>query len=158
MRKILLATSILMASAIPAFAHDFKAGDLTIDHPIVFETTKTARAGGGYLTITNDGETADRLLSVEADFPRVEVHDTVMDGDVAKMQKVDGLEIPAGETVELSPGGLHVMFMGLPAPFVEGEEVNATLVFENAGRVDIVFNVEVRPAHDHGDHSDHSDH
>ncbi len=168
-RFSLTAVAALLLATATAQAHEYKVGDLMIDHPWAFETAQTAQAGGGYMTITNMGETADRLIAVEADYPRVEVHTTDMDGDVARMRHLeDGLEIPAGETVTLEQGGLHVMFMGLRGdPFEVGEEVPATLVFENAGRIEVMFKIEERKAgqgmghdhsgHDHGDH-DHGDH
>ncbi|MEM8536501.1 MAG: copper chaperone PCu(A)C [Pseudomonadota bacterium] len=148
-------------SASAIHAHDYKVGDLVVDHPMTFATAQSAMAAGGFMTITNNGETADRLVSVNADFPRVEIHTTEVDGDIARMMELeDGIEIPAGETVMLQPGGLHVMFMGLNGdPFEVGEEVGATLVFENAGEVEVMFKVEERKGHgmDHGAH-DHSGH
>ena len=53
-----------------------------------------------------------------------------------------GLEIPAGATVMLKPGGYHIMFMGLKAPFAKDAKVPVTLVFEKAGSIDIVLDVE----------------
>ena len=82
-----------------------------------------------------------------------------MDGDIARMMKVEGITVPAGETVALEPGGFHVMFMGLRGdPFEVGEEIPATLTFENAGDLSILFTVEKRRM-DHGtmDHSGHGD-
>ena len=75
------------------------------------------------------------------------------------MMKVEGITVPAGETVALEPGGFHVMFMGLRGdPFEVGEEIPATLTFENAGDLSILFTVEKRSM-DHGtiDHSRHGD-
>jgi len=147
-----------------ASAHEFKIGDLVIDHPMAFETAQTAQTAGGFMTITNKGDTADRLVAVEADFPRVEIHTTEMDGDVARMMHLeDGILLPAGESITMKPGGYHVMFMGLGGdPFEVDEEVSAMLVFENAGRLEVVFNVEARKMGDHAnmDHGemDHSDH
>lgn len=138
-----------------AFAHEYSAGALNIDHPMSFETT--AKAGGGYMTITNTGESADVLVGVKADFPRVEIHESVEEDGVMKMNHVGRIEIPAGETVELKPGGYHVMFMGLSEPLEEGGTIPATLVFENAGEVEVTFNVEARGEHDHSGH-DHSGH
>ena len=153
-RFSLTAAAVLSLTATATFAHDYQIGDLTIAHPMAFETATTAQTAGGFLTVTNNGETADRLIAVEADFPRVEIHTTEMDGDIARMIHLeDGLEIAAGETVALKPGGYHVMFMGLRGdPFEVGEEVPATLVFENAGRIEILFNVEERAAHMQMDH------
>jgi len=153
--KSFILSAALIASASIATAHDYTIGALSVEHPIAFVTPKTARAGGGYLAITNSGDTDDRLLEVRAEFPRVMIHNTEMDGDVAMMVHLDGLDIPAGETVTLEPGGLHVMFMGLSEPFVEGEKVEATLVFKNAGELEVTFNVEARPAAGGTDHSNH---
>lgn len=145
MKPIALAFSLGMAPSWLA-AQDYRIGDLAVDHPVAFETSKTAMAGAGYLMITNTGDSADTLIAVEADFPRVMVHDTQFQNDVATMVHLDRLKIAPGDTVMFEPGGKHVMFMGLNGdPFEIGETVSATLVFENAGRLDIAFNVEAMP-------------
>ena len=99
----------------------------------------------------------DRLIGIEAGFPRVMLHTTEMDGDIATMPHVEGIAVPAGETIRLVPGGFHIMFMGLNGnPLIEGETFDATLEFENAGTVDVVFNVEARDSDIEGtDHSQH---
>ena len=157
--RIFPAAAVIAFAATALTAHDYKVGDLVIDHPMAFETATTAQTGGGFMTITNNGTKDDTLLNVTADFPRVEIHTTAMDGDIARMMKVDRVTIPAGETVALQPGGFHVMFMGLRGdPFEVGEEIPATLTFENAGDLPIMFTVEPRSM-DHGtmDHSGHGD-
>jgi copper(I)-binding protein len=71
------------------------------------------------------------------------------------MVPVEAVEVPPGQTVTLAPGGMHVMFMGLGAPLTEGEKIDAELVFEKAGRVEVQFNVEPRaetPGTDHAGH------
>ena len=142
-----LATAMLALLPAALLAEDFTAGTLTISQPMAFETAPTAMAGGGYMTITNEGETSDRLIDVRAGYPRVEIHESFEEDGVARMRPVEALEIAPGETVALEPGGLHVMFMGLrDAPFVAGGEVPATLVFERAGEVEIVFDVLPRDA------------
>jgi copper(I)-binding protein len=131
----------------PALAHEYTAGGLEIGHPYAIETAATAKTAAGYLSVTNSGAEADRLLAVEAAFPRVEVHETRTDADgVARMLPVEAVEIPPGATVTLAPRGMHVMFMGLEAPWTAGEEIPATLVFERAGKVPVVFAVEPREA------------
>ncbi len=140
----------------PLMAHDFKAGGLTIDHPYSFATPPTARAGAGYMTITNNGDEADRLIDVKTDFSRNAIHESNMVSGIMKMIFQDkGVEIPAGGSVTLQPGGLHVMFMDLKAPFKDGTELSATLVFEKAGEVPMVFNVSKRSSTDATDHSAH---
>ena len=159
-----LAAFALTCSATMASTHEYQLGDIVIDHPTVFETPKTARAGAGYVTLTNTGSTVDRLIEIKGDFPRVMLHTTEEKDGIARMRHVEALEIPAGRTVVLEPGGFHVMFMGLNGdPFEVGETVTATLVFEKAGAVEIEFLVisrdDAEPAHgDHSGHANHSDH
>lgn len=139
-----LAALVLSAAAQPALAHEFKVGDLTIGHPYAIETAATAQTGAGYLSITNTGTSPDTLTTVIADFPKVQVHTTQTADGVARMVAVETVPIAPGETVTFEPKGLHVMFMGLPAPFKAGDKIPATLVFEHAGKVDVTFNVEPR--------------
>lgn len=154
---LIVATAALLSVSTAIVAHEFKAGDLVVDHPMTFNTAATAKSGGGYLTITNTGEKADRLIGVRADFPKVELHTTEEKDGVARMMHVDAIDVPAGETVALEPGGLHVMFMGLDGdPFEVGEKIPATLIFENAGELDVMFNVEERGSADTTDHSGHN--
>ena len=158
--KIFASTAIaVLFAATMAAAHEYKKGDLVIDHPMAFATAQTAQTAGGFMMITNNGAADDRLVAVEADFPRVEIHTTEMDGDIARMIKLEeGIVVPAGTAVILQPGGLHVMFMGLGGdPFEVGEKVPATLMFENAGALAVTFDVEDRVIGGHGamDHSSH---
>lgn len=149
-----------VAFAAAAAAHEFKAGDLTIGHPYAVETAATAKSAAGYFTVTNAGTAPDRLVAVEAEGVKAEVHETTTDASgVARMAPVAGLDIPAGATVTLAPRGLHVMFTGLTAPWTAGNKVPATLVFETAGAVPVVFNVEARkPAGEAMPGMDHSQH
>lgn len=158
MRPLFIAALTTLIAAQSATAHEFTASNLVIDHPYSFETTATARTGIGFLTITNNGDTPDRLIAVEADFDRVSLHLTEEQDGVARMlPQPDGVVIAPGAVVSLEPGGLHVMFMGLGGdPFELGETIPATLVFEKAGPVDVVFYVESRK--DGMKDMDHSNH
>ena len=85
----------------------------------------------------------DRVVSASSPVAeRVELHETIRDGDVMRMREVEAIELPAGQTVELKPGGLHLMLMGLKAPLKAGETVPVTLKFEKAGDVTVQLNVE----------------
>ncbi len=153
------ALAVLLSAGV-AHAHDYTIADITVTHPKTFETAKTVNVAGGYMTLENSGDTDDKLMEVRvATIPRVELHLSETDANgVARMMKQDGIALPAGETVVLQPGGFHVMFMGLNGdPFELGEEIPATLVFEQAGEVEVIFNVEERGAHDQSgmDHSGH---
>ncbi|MEM1364597.1 MAG: copper chaperone PCu(A)C [Pseudomonadota bacterium] len=145
-----------------AMAHDYKVGDLTIDHPVARATPPNGRVAGGYMTIRNAGSTDDLLLGGAAAYAGdVEVHTMTMDGDVMKMRELtDGLPIPAGGEVKLRPGGLHVMFMDLAEPLADGEKREAVLRFRDAGEVTVTFNVERTIEFDDADgmKMDHSGH
>lgn len=119
-------------------------GDLAISGAFVRATLPNAPVGGGYLTITNTGEEAERLVDAQSAFsPDVQIHEMAVVDDVMRMRQLpEGIEIGAGETVTLAPGGLHLMFMDLAEPFVEGETVPVTLNFEKAGDVEVELSVE----------------
>jgi periplasmic copper chaperone A len=143
-KKLLLAAAFAIGFAPAAIAHEYKLGDLTIGHPFARATPPGATVGGGYLVIENRGTTPERLVSVTTEAsPASELHEMAMANGVMTMRpRSAGIEIPAGGKVELKPGGLHVMLIGLVKPLVKGETIKATLVFEKAGSVDVVFNVE----------------
>jgi copper(I)-binding protein len=77
----------------------------------------------------------------------VEMHEMSMDGDVMRMRAVEGVAIPAGGSVAFGPSGLHLMFTGVTAPFLEGEEIPVTLTFETAGAFEILLPVHAGAAH-----------
>lgn len=139
------ATAAICVFGHSAVADGVKVGDLVIDQAIAFETAKSAKSGSGYFSVANIGVDDDRLIAVKAAFPKVMLHTTEMSEGVAHMSHVDGIDIPAGDSITLEPGGYHVMFMGLNGnPFEVGKSIPATLVFERAGEVEVVFMVEPR--------------
>lgn len=139
----MLAIAVVSPLSTEASAHEFKAGELVLQHPWARATPTGAQVAGGYLTIVNAGSTADRLvggsIAVAAGF---EVHDMAMTGDVMTMKMLKSLEIPAGASVTLAPGGTHLMFTGLRHGLKKGQTVEGSLVFEKAGTVKIDFDVE----------------
>ena len=144
-RVSLLAGAVLAALlALPVHAEDVTIGSLKISAPWARATPKGAAVGGGYLTITNAGNAADRLVSGATDIAgRFELHEMRMDNGVMKMREIgQGVEIRPGEKVEFKPGGYHVMFMGLKQQLVQGQRFKATLQFEKAGKVEVDFAVE----------------
>ena len=142
--SVISAVVLAALSVVPAHADDVTVGSLKISAPWARATPKGAAVGGGYLTITNNGSTPDRLLGGATEFAsRFEVHEMSMDNGVMKMRELaHGLEIKPGEKVEFKPGGYHVMFMGLKQQLVQGQRIKATLQFEKAGKVDIDFAIE----------------
>jgi periplasmic copper chaperone A len=126
-----------------AHAHDFKAGDLHIDHPWARATAPQQPNGAAYFTVANEGA-ADRLLEAQSPVAdRVELHTHDVDSaGVMRMRQVEAIDLPPGETTALEPGGLHVMLIGLENRLVEGEAFPLTLVFEKAGAVEVEVAVE----------------
>lgn len=151
----LLGTLVALFLATAAQAHEFKVGDLEIGHPNIPMPAAKAMVAAGYLTITNNGTASDTLTAITADFAQMSmVHESKVNADgMATMSAIEMLDIPAGETVSLAPGGLHIMFMGLNAPLAEGTRLPATLSFEKAGNVTVEFKVEsAEKAEDHSAH------
>ena len=142
---IFVAAAVLITTG--AGAHEFKVGAIDIGHPWSRPTPKDANIAGGYLTITNKGKTADRLIGGASPAAgQIEVHEVVdVDGMTKTRPLANGIEIKPGKTVELKPGSLRIVLLGLKEPFQLGQKVKGTLVFEKAGPVEIVYNVEENP-------------
>ena len=139
------ALALLCALAAPAaWADTFKSGEITVEDAWARATPKGAPVGVGYLTIRNDGATPDRLIGGASEFAAVQLHEMSMADGVMKMREVaGGLEIPAHGAVTLKPSGYHLMFVGLKQPLALGEKVRASLKFEHAGDISVLF--AVRP-------------
>lgn len=145
----------LFAAAIVAYAPPSGARNaaIAIDDPWAAQTNPGAIVAGGYVTLRNTGTTADRLISAASPrAQRVELHEMSMSDGMMRMRPVQGIDVPAGETATLAPGGLHIMFINIDAQFRNGEQVPVTLRFERAGAVEAVFVVRPRPSGGSGGH------
>jgi len=109
--------------ALPAFAQ------VAVTDAWVRGTVAGQSATGAFMQLRSPTDTA--LVAAKSPVAKiVEIHEMKMDAGVMKMNAVDALAVPAGKTVELKPGGYHVMLMGLAAPLKEGETVPVTLTFK----------------------------
>jgi periplasmic copper chaperone A len=142
--KIWLLAAVLALSGGAAAAETYTVGSIEIGNPWARATPKGASVGGAYMTITNKGTEADRLIGVSSPVAnQTEVHQMAMDKGVMSMRPVQGgLEIKPGQTVVLNPVSLHLMLMGLKQPLAQGERVKATLEFAKAGKLDLEYVVE----------------
>jgi copper(I)-binding protein len=160
-RRLLLAAIPLalatLAAPYPALAQaPAPTGGIAIEAPWARAAIRGG-TGGAFLTIRNTGGVADRLVSVSSPLPRAtELHTTLRDGDVMRMQPVQAVEVPAGGSVTLRPGGLHIMLIGLSQAMRPGETVPLTLTFERAGAVPVQVPVQsagssgpAQPPHSH---------
>lgn len=133
-------------TAPPAAAPAAPAGaSLAIADPWAAATPNGATVAAGYLVVNNPTADADTLVSVSSPrATRVEVHEMKMEGEMMRMRAVETLEAPAGGALVLAPGGYHLMFIGIDAPFLEGQETPVTLTFAKAGAIDVVLPVRDR--------------
>jgi periplasmic copper chaperone A len=139
-----LAITMLLFLSGAAAAEDAKAGPISVKDAWSRATPEGADVGVGYLTITNDGDAPDRLVSAESAFSgQAEIHQMTMNNGVMQMRPVpEGVTIPAKGNVMFSPDSYHLMFMGLKGPLKKGDTVAGSLIFEHAGKVDVTFQVE----------------
>ena len=134
-------------------------GSLALSHPLAAQGAGVvveqpwARAalqggnGGAFLTLRNTGTAPDRLLAASTPLARTtEIHETVREGEVMRMRPVPAIEIPAGGSVTLRPGGAHVMMTGLSGALRAGTTVPLTLTFERAGAVEVQVAVQAAGA------------
>jgi copper(I)-binding protein len=127
MKFLLLITALLAA---PAMAQ------VKIEDAWARATAPGSKIAAGYMTIRNAAAAPDRLLGASSPAAeKVEMHITVKEGDIFRMREVKGYDLPAKGSYELKPGGAHLMFVNIKAPFREGAKVPLTLRFERAGEV-----------------------
>lgn len=130
---------------------DPRPADVMITNGWARETAPGQAAAAVYLTIVNRGEGADRLVDVQSPPATASLHSSSSAGGVARMRPLDGgLEIPARSTVELEPGGTHIMLTGLQSPLRAGQTAPLSLGFARSGRRPLAVRV-VPPARGHGE-------
>ncbi len=133
---ILVLFSIFMFTACaPAGEVVASQGSIEVLDAWARSTADGQSVAGAFMTIRNTGEAADRLLSASSDAAGfVEVHEMKMEAGVMNMAEVaGGLEVPAGASLALKPGGYHIMLIDLNQPLAQGQVITITLEFEQAG-------------------------
>ena len=144
----------VMPRASAADPAEFAVGALRVSGPMAFSTPPAARNGAAYMTLKNQGASADRLIAARSPAAsRIELHTTLREGGVMRMRELPAIDIPAGGTVKLERGGMHVMLIDLSQPLKAGAGFPLTLVFETAGTIEVMVAVEpVRGAAGHHHH------
>lgn len=134
------------ASEPAAATGEIRLGDLVISEATSRETPLAGGTGPGFLRIRNAGSADDRLLAATSPaVEAVEIHEMSMaEGQMQMRALPEGLAIPAGATVELAPGGLHLMLIGVREPLAAGQTVPLELRFEKAGTVTVPLAVLAR--------------
>ena len=134
-----------MALAAMLFAVPAVHAQVSITDPWVRATVPEQKTTGAFMKITSPVDA--KLVGVRTTLAgRAEIHEMAMIGDTMKMRQIPNLPLPAGATVELKPGGFHVMLFELTAQAKEGDTVPLTLMIEAGGKQETVeVNAEVRP-------------
>ena len=131
----------LLHAAVPA--QEFTRGSVTIVGPWSRELPPNAPNGAAYFRVVNGGGESDRIVSARTDIAdTVEIHTHEMDGGMMKMRRVESVVVPAGGEVEFKPHGLHLMLFGLKEPLAGAGSYGLTVVFENAGELDVSVDVK----------------
>lgn len=125
MKHLCIATALSLSTLSSAWAQ------VTVTQAWVRATVAEQKTSAAYLHITS--KRAARLIDVRSSVAGLaEIHEMKMDGDVMRMRAVPAVDLPAGQTVQLAPGGHHVMLMDLKHALKAGSTVPITLVIEGA--------------------------
>lgn len=143
MNRLITALLVTLAVMTTANAADtIKIGSLELSGLWTRATPPKAPSAGGYLTIVNTGKEPDRLVAAASPMAgKADFHEMAMKDGVMTMRAVQAIDIPAGGTVALGPGGLHIMFTELKADVKKGTTLPVTLTFEKAGTVEAELHV-----------------
>lgn len=148
MRRSFIFCYFAFFATIMAFAQTFQIENISIGQPWARFMPSTSRNGAIYLSLTNHGQNADRLVSVSSPHAkRVEIHTHIHDKGVMRMRHLEhGIPLAPGQTVQLSPGELHLMVLGTDRSYSLGEHLPIVLHFEKAGerRVNAIVQNQVK--------------
>lgn len=121
----------LLVAVVTSLATSAAVAQVKVDNAWVRATVPHQQATGAFMSLSSAKDA--RLVGVSSSaLPNAEIHEMRMENDVMKMRQITGLDLPAGQTVELKPGGYHIMFMGLPGQVKEGVVIPLTLEIENS--------------------------
>jgi len=146
--------SFLLALAINGQVHAQipDAKSIVIDHPWARATPAGAKTGAAYMTLINNGDSGDRLLAAKTPVAdSVQFHSVSEENGVSRMREMRAVEVPPGGKVTFSPGGMHIMVVGLKQPLKEGQTFPLSLTFEKAGKVEVTVSIAKVGAMQHGD-------
>ncbi|MFN3933888.1 MAG: copper chaperone PCu(A)C [Parvibaculum sp.] len=145
--------SLLLAAPLLAACGESSGESGALEVRDAWARASATQTSAAYLVIENKTGEADTLLEARSPVAeRVEIHDMTMEDMVMRMRRLDALPVGAGESVELAPGGTHIMLIGLFAPLEEGASVPLTLVFEKAGEIETEAPVRAAGSAGHGGH------
>jgi hypothetical protein len=126
-----------------AFAAAAEPPAIVITNAWARATPPGAKTGAAYVTVTNTGAQADKLLSAATPAAgEAQLHTTITEDGVMKMRPVSAIDLKPGASVTLKPGAMHLMLMDLKQPLKEGDSFPLALTFEKAGSVTATVKVQ----------------
>jgi copper(I)-binding protein len=141
---------VAMILSSQVYAQAVKVDTVSVSDAYTRATVPGQKVAGGFLKIQNKGNTPDQLISASSPSAGdVQLHEMAMEGNVMKMRQVKDIAVPANGSVELKPGGYHLMFLDLKGPFVAGETIPVKLKFAKSGDVEVKLPVNAAGAMKH---------
>ena len=141
---------VAMILSSQVYAQVVKLDTVSISDAYTRATVPGQKVAGGFLKIQNKGNTTDQLISASSPSAGdVQLHEMAMEGNVMKMRQVKDIAVPANGSVELKPGGYHLMFLDLKVPFVAGETIPVKLKFSKSGDIEVKLPVNAAGAMKH---------
>ncbi len=132
--SLLLMILLIAMGPIAAQAMD----DVTLNDPYVRAVPPGQPNSAAFMQIVNQGSSDHALVGGSSPASEVvELHTHTMEGGMMRMRQVEKIDLPAGQTVSLQPGGLHVMLIGLKQKLLPGEDVELTLTYEDGSEVTV---------------------
>jgi periplasmic copper chaperone A len=150
--KLILIAALLLFLGGQLDAQSASVNAITVEHPWARATPKGATTGAAYMTVTNSGTSADRLVGATTPLAnKIQFHTETEDNGVSRMRQVDTIDLPPGAKILFKPGNMHVMIVGLKQPLTQGQTFSLILMFEKAGSIDVTVPVEGIGAMRHDD-------
>lgn len=155
MIRNLLISATLILSASPTWAKNSAQNTWEVSNPRVYLPTPGAKATAGYFELKNTGK--DKLtveLTEMKPFKHIETHETVKENEQAKMVQVERFEVAPNSTLELAPGGKHLMLFEPQKDLKVGQKLKGTLKINDKTSV-VEFKViarETKPSEEHHHH------
>jgi copper(I)-binding protein len=150
---LFLAAALLLALSLSNQTHaQTSTNTITVEQAWARATPRGALTGAAYMTLINNGASADRLLSATtAVADQIQFHKQTEDNGVSRMREVHNVELSPGGKIIFKPGDMHMMIVGIKQPLQEGQTFPLTLQFEKAGKIDVTVPIEKVGAMRHED-------
>lgn len=141
--KLILGVALVLLLGGQLYAETTSPNPIAVEHPWARATPKGATTGAAYMTLANNGTSADRLVGATTPLAdKIQFHTETEDNGVSRMRQVDTVDLPPGAKIVFKPGDMHVMIVGLKQPLAQGQTFSLILKFEKAGSIDVTVPIE----------------